>query len=479
MNIDVYRTHIILHPYNRDNRIESLERLFSVRDEYFQYNPIGLYLDTENEELRIPRGINISKLESIYDCNANIIKGYDDYNKLIAKLNYEPRDDNQTKAIAFLLGEGDYKNNKSYARKILELDTSMGKTYCATACMCYLKIATGIIVNSELLLEQWIDRITEYTNISEKEIFIVKGAASVNKIMKDKCKKVKVFIISHDTISSYGNKYGWHSVTELFKKMKIGLKIYDEAHLAFANIIKIDLFTNTRYTYYLSATAERTNIEENKLYKRIFGSVPILSIHRTKEEAYVNGIVLKYETEPTYIELGMMKNKKGMNVSKYMDYMVYGKGKYYFFKALRVVLNTMLNEEGSIMILLSRKRVIATVKEYIENEYPDIEVGIITSDVKGKEERKNELTKKVILSTYGSFGTGSDVDNVRTLYMCEPYSSKRNLRQCLGRLRYKKGRTLVYIELVDEGVPSRSNQFSKVEKTLLSLCKKVQAYEIN
>lgn len=479
MEIDVYRTHVVLKPYNSQTRFVDLERTFCIKDKYFRYIPIGLYLDKDKQELRLPRSVNVHELENVYNECANIHKGYDDYNKLIIKLKYEPRDENQRKAIAFLLGKEEYENNSSYAQKILELDTSMGKTFCAVAAISYLKMRAGIIVNKNLLIKQWISRITEYTNLSEKEIFVIQGAKKIEKVLNDECKKVKIFLISHETITHYANRNGWDSVTELFKKMKIGVKVFDEAHESFANIVKIDLFTNTRYTYYLSATAERSDYKENRLYKKVFGKVPTLSIHRSKKEAYVRGIVLKYETKPNYTDLAMIKNSYGMNINGYMNYMVYGKGEYYFFKAIRSIINTYSSNEEQIVFLLSRKKILKYVKEYIKKVFPDIKVGILDSDVKGDELRKKQMKKKIILTTFKTFGTGIDIDTVTTMVMCEPYSSKKTLKQALGRLRWTEdNKILTYIELVDIGIELRKRQFNKIEKTLLSLCTKVKSFEI-
>ena len=45
--------------------------------------------------------------------------------------------------------------------------------------------------------------------------------------------------------------------------MRVGIKFYDEAHLNFDNMCKIDYYTNTKYTMYITATPARSNEGEN------------------------------------------------------------------------------------------------------------------------------------------------------------------------------------------------------------------------
>lgn len=480
MHIDVKRTCIEIYPYNEDNRVENLERSLSVYSkEYFRYDPIGLYWDEEKEKLIIPRSMSIRQLEKTFDCPANVIREYDPISKVPIKLKYEPRDDIQRESIEFLLGKGKHEGLERYSRLMLELDTGMGKTFCSMAYVSYKQVKAAVIVNTSNLMEQWKERITEYTNLHEKEIFILAGSKSIDKVLNGDSDKYKIFIVSHKTIQSYAKKNGWDSIRELFKAMKIGVKIFDEAHLEMVNTLRIDMFSNTYKTIYITATANRSGYSEDHLYKQIYGQVPILQFHRSKEDAYMRSIIMEYDSSPSLSTQALLVNRHGLDGNKYIEYQFYGKGKQHFIKCINVIMNTVLPRDGKIAILLGKRNVARDTRKYLMEHYPELkdDVGLFTSDISDRQKKMKELEKRVICTTSKSFGTGTDLNNLRVIVMCEPYSSKVTLKQVTGRLR-DIGGEVYYFELVDTGVPQRFRQFNSVKKELLKRSEKVTSFNI-
>ena len=53
-------------------------------------------------------------------------------------------------------------------------------------------------------------------------------------------------------------KNGWENLNRFFEHIRVGIKVFDEAHLHFKSIMKVDLNTNVYKTFYLTATFERT-----------------------------------------------------------------------------------------------------------------------------------------------------------------------------------------------------------------------------
>lgn len=478
--IDVYRTCIKIHPYTEDNREQSLEKQYSVFDpNIFKITTMGFYYDEENQTMIFPRSVSIRFLERVFNTTANVHSDHDPIEKAIINLTTKPRDEVQKNAIAFITGKKDYKNLSSYSRLMLELDTGVGKTYCVIAAISLLKIKAAIILNRQGLIDQWMEKLQEFTTLNKHEIVVINGKAKVEKLLKGEYSKAKVFLISHKTINVYASNNGWYAVGELFKKMKIGLKVFDEAHLEIQNIIYIDLFTNTSKTVYLTATAKRSSYNENKMFKNIYGPVPVLTQKRTKKEAYVNSLILMYDSKPTYGMQGMVKTKYGLDGNKYSDYLVFGNGREKFFKALSLILNTFKKKEGKIAFLLKRKNAIVEVSKWIKENYPEFkkDVGLYYSDITDKEEKEKQLTKRIILTTYKSFGTGMDISDLHYLVMAEAYSSKVILEQTIGRLR-NIGGDLCYFELVDVGFDARFSQFQSIRKKLLSLSKEATVYKI-
>lgn len=476
--IDVNNTSIKIHPYEM-GEYPSLEKSLSLFDKLTFSLTTAYHYNEDNKVLTIPRGISIAKLESTFGVYANINKISDSYTRSIVKLNSPPRDEKQMEAIDFLLSNGNYKNLSSHSRLLLELDTGVGKTYCTIAAMCAMKIKGAVILNSLDLINQWKDRIMEYSNIVEGEIFIVKGLPTIKKILNGKTEKHKVYLISHATIRSYASSNGWEAVTDVFQKMNIGIKVYDEAHKELINTIFIDMFTNTKKTIYLTATAGRSDVFENKLYGRIYGSVPSLSIKRKKEEAYLTSIIIKYDSKPNIMDRQNMVSMKGLNSNLYLEYEVFGKGRLLFYRSIFTILETIkTKEDGQIAILAGRKNAVKDIIGFIEKNFPEYrgDIGEFTSDIKGAEKEKQK-SKKIIVTTFKSFGTGMDLKKLRYLIMCEPYSSKITLHQTTGRLR-DIGGNLYYFELVDIGIPSRLKQFNSIKNNLLSVSKHCKEFTI-
>ena len=108
---------------------------------------------------------------------------------------------------------------------------------------------TIIIVNRKNIVKNWIDSIDTYTDIDRRRILEL-NSSNIAKIMKNPAltKKYRIYVVTHRTLWSNGNTHGWDFIGSLFRNLGVGLKIYDEAHMEFHNMMMIDFHTNTRKT---------------------------------------------------------------------------------------------------------------------------------------------------------------------------------------------------------------------------------------
>lgn len=479
--IKVYATKIIITDYSLGDN-EELEEALSYWDKaLFRYVLFNAYYDEEKRYLYIPRGYSYSKLENQLNTGVERREDeYSEYDKIVFTLLKPPRDKKQTTALSFLAGVNGFELYAKKRRKMLQLGTGIGKTYIAIAIMWHFKLKGAIVMNKDGLIEQWRDKILEYTNITKEEIYIIRGGDSIDKLYdmnendKKKFNSIKVFIVSHATITAFANKSSWNKVTELYEMMRVGINIYDEAHLAYKNILMMDFHTNTYLTMYLTATAGKSDMNQNRLYIKAFSNLPTLTIKTEQAESKVTSFVIRYETEPTLMEQGLMKTRMGINRNYYMEYTM-TKGRELFFRALKLVINTFKDQDISIAILLLRIFAVYDVKEFLEKEFPELKgnIGTYISDIP-KNERKKELDKKIILTTAGSFGTGMDLEKLFVIVNAEPGSSKIVLEQNFGRLRNKG----YYFEIFDKGIIKRNNQFNIIKPKLTNLSKKVIIKEL-
>lgn len=457
-------THIEVSPYEKGEE-PHLEKSLQVFDWIYHRVTLSCFF-IENNTLLLPRSLSPTVLKAFFKSNIKIDNTEIEAKECIFELKTKPRDNNQYKAIRFLTGVKEFEKIKYCARLNLELDTGIGKTYCTIAALWYFKKNSAIIVHLSKLITQWKQRIIEYTNISEEEICIIKGKESIRKLQTKGIRNYKVFIVSHKTLGRYAKEEGWDKVQELFELMKIGIKVYDEAHLEFKNIIAIDLHTNVRKTFYLTATAGRSDKSQNKIYHKVLGSSPTLTIKIPQSERKNNSLIIKISTFPSQITEKSLYTQRGMNGVRYLRYL-FTKGFSELSRAIKLSLNALDSVEGTFAILVGLKENALILKNFIESNYENYkdDVGIVDSDVKEEDQQKVLKNKKIIITTNGSFGTGLDLKNLNVIINIEPYSSEITIRQLIGRLRNKG----FYIEIFDKTVEKRNSQFETV-KNIISEC---------
>ena len=447
--IIVKHSSIIINNYELGDS-PKLENYFSIYDRICHCNFLkGIEYIEEEKKLILPRGLDIYFLENIFGENAVLDVNHDEYDKVEPiMIKYLPRDNVQKEALSFMLGaKPQHKSNKMKSQLSVNLNTGVGKTYCSIAAISYLNIRSIIITSSINWLEQWKKCICEYTDTKPNEVYFLTGTPSIISLLKKDISKYKFILASHATIKSYGDKYGWDKVTELFKYMKIGLKFYDEAHLNFDNMCKIDYYTNTFKTYYVTATPARSDKDENFIYQLYFKNIPSIDLFDEENDPHTHYIAMKYNSRPTPQEISACKNKYGLDRNKYTDYIL-KKDNYY--KMLTIILDLALKQEGKTLIYIGTNNAIKRTMEWILENYPELHssVGMYTSII-NEEEKKIQLHKKIILSTTKSCGAAMDIKGLKmTVLLAEPFKSEILARQTLGRTR---DNNTFYIEVVDTG----------------------------
>lgn len=447
--IIVKHSSIIINDYNLGDS-PRLESWFKLYDEvYHKYYFKGLYYDKDNYKLYLPRGMNIIFLEEIFNEKAKI-----DYNcnKFVdigqVKLRKLPRNDRQKKALRFMLGKEEYKSNEFKSQFGINLPTGFGKTYCSIAVIAFLQIKPIIITSSISWLKQWKSCIQEYTDIKKNEIYLISGKRTVDNLLYDRKyqKQYRILLASDSTLKAYGDEEGWDKITKLFQLNGIGLKFYDEAHLHFDNLYKIDFFTNVYKSYYLTASPERSDDDENKIYQIYFKNIPEINMFDKKLDAHVNYISIKYNSKPSPFQISKCRNKYGLNKNLYANYVV-NQDNYY--KLLVVLLSIALSHEGKILVFIGTNDAINTTKKWLIDEFPELNgnIGVYTSII--KENKEEELNNKIILSTTKSAGTAKDIKNLKfVIVLAEPFKSRVLAKQSLGRCRDSN---TYYQDIVDLG----------------------------
>lgn len=426
-----------------------LEYLFSVwNPTYHQSFLKAIEYDEENKKLIIPRGFDINYLRNTFVCEPVVDKKSDPYiDSDPLPIKYLPKDGRQLEILKFVLGKEKYYYTKTKSQLSCNSGTGTGKTFITIAAMCYTGARTIIIINSIDWLNQWKSKIFEYTQLTEKQIYMISGASSIYKILNRDPLQYQVILASHATIRSYGDTNGWDKVDELFKYLKCSFKVYDEAHLYFDNICKIDYHSNTKKTLYLTATPARSSKEENQIYQMYFKNIPSISLFNEETDPHVNYCAMHFNSHPSALDIKRCQNQYGFDRNKYVSYVV---NRPNFLKLVTLLIDMVHNINGKILIFIGTNAGIKVVYDYIISQFPFLNghVGIYTS-ASEKETKELNLYNKIILSTTKSSGTASDIKDLRcVINLAEPFKSEVLSRQTLGRCR--EDNTL-YIDVVDTG----------------------------
>lgn len=449
--IEVRNTCIIIHDYDLGD-VPLLEEIFKV------YNPIthsfdvfGMYYEESTRRLFLPAGLDLWKIkkyfnEKYYDrILSHPYKTIDDL-----KMKLMPRDEEQREALRFMVGLNEYEDNFRTNQLSVNLNTGKGKTYCSIATIAFFKVKSIIITGSNSLLSQWADNIVDYTNLSHRDIFHISGSDTINMIlqgMSNKAENCSVFLCSHGTLKSFGDTYGWDGVYKLFETIGIGIKIYDEAHTHFENMLMIDFFTNVWKTYYVTATPGRSNWRENRIFQLSIKNVPSIDLFDENNDPHTDYVAIKWNSRPSPLQISACKNKYGLDRMKYIDYVTRNPN---FYSMMRIIMDLVKKCKGRVLMYVGTNDGILRVYYWIATNYPEFigDIGIFTS-LLDKSNKLEEKKKKILLSTTKSAGLGEHIEGLKmTIVLAEPFKSEILARQTLGRTRDPN---TLYIELVDMG----------------------------
>ena len=470
--IRVKHTSIVIPEYNLGDDDE-LERSLSVWDEVcYQRIEKGFMYKEDTRELIVPRGISTKYLEKRFDMMSVMDDHHDPCEAAVYKLKMEPRDDIQRRGISFLLGEGEFSYTKKYSQLALNFDTGYGKTYTAIATLTMLKTKAIIITNQNALKEQWIKEFKEKTFLDEKFMCDISGKQSLKKLLDGK-NIYKVYFVNHQTLNAHAKANGWNAVGELFKTLKVGVKIFDEAHLQFDNMMRIDFSTNTKRTFYLTANFERTHYSDNKLFNICFKNAVQYGLEeKVNARKHIKYLAVFFDSKPVGMDRVFIKNRFGLDKNRYIEYEL-DKGK--IFDVLDFVIEGICKSKS--LVLFSTIAATELYYEHIIKKYPDKIVSLINSTA--SEDRKtNVQIADIIVSTPKSLGVGIDVKGLKFIINTEPYSSRITANQVPGRLRVLSDtENSGYIELVDVGFPIIMQSYKKRLKYLKEKCSETKIFE--
>ena len=468
MNYDIYNTHQEIYPYRKDD-YPVIENMYIAIDHHTQKEYPCAYM-IQDGKLYLPRGNHISKTENIINVKANYINESDPFEKMSRKFNaeYDPRNKLQEESINFLI-------NEKGSQLGLNLGTGDGKTFCVAYASTTLQEKAIIITPNETLKGQWIETYHKMFDYKVKNLINIAGSNIIQAILNDEVELADIYFVNHQTLRSFMTNTNGYNLHRFFNKIKVGIKVYDESHMEFGNILLIDFFTNTNRTWYLTATFDRSDKTESVCFKKAFNSVITFGEMESAaiRKKHVIYHIVNINSRATFKEK-MKINKYGrMTSASYGNYAFNLDKNQTAYNAILNIINKVKHLEGKILIFVPIIEAADKVVEQLKKDCSEKSIGAFHSKV-CKSEKEDAIKKDIIVSTIKSCGTGKHIPALRVLVCSEPAASKVLASQVLGRLRpYSKDDDTYYFDIIDVCIPACIWWWKSRFKAIQNLVKKV------
>ena len=362
---------------------------------YYLPRYYGLTNYGEPDENRLPKGedINIAFQGDLRDYQNHIVEVY--------------------KKSAYSVGGG-----------LLEIPCGRGKTVIALKIISELKKKTLVIVHKGFLLNQWIERISQF--LPEAKVGRIQG-----QILDIEGKDIVIGMLQSLSMKEYPDS--------LFHQF--GLTIVDECHHISSEVFCRSLQKIiTRYTLGLSATMQRKD-GLTKVFKMFLGeivyseerestdSVLVKAIQFVTDDKEFNEMCYDYRGSPAYSTM----------ISKLC---AFNNRSEFILKVLSKEL--AIAPEQQIMVLAHNKNILTYLHDAIAHRQIAT-VGYYVGGMKEPALKKSESCQ-IIIATYAMASEALDIKTLTTLVLATP---KTDIVQAVGRiLRVKHERPLV-IDIVD------------------------------
>ena len=322
------------------------------------------------------------------------------------------------------------------------MQTGKGKTYCATKSS--ISFETYILVLCSGLLEQWKENFLEKTTVDEKDIFVIQGVSSVQKIIHiletDKEHRPKILIGSIETVrlwvlaqsNPYDKMMTWF---DFLNEYGIGVKIDDEFHLNFAALVLIDLMSNVQTNMYLSATPKRSKSQAQAILNRIFPSEIIGG--QNQYDKYIDTTMYTYRLEVNKPQ--RFNTNYGYSHAKYeMELINNSQTRKRFVNEVLFPIvdseyvNVRVEKGQKCLIFVQTVAFAQRLQQYLDFYYNGrFDIRTYLSD----DPEDNLFESDIIVSTPKSCGTGVDIKNLITVINTVSFSSEPLCEQMFGRIR--------------------------------------------
>lgn len=463
MKIELERTRIIISNYNKFDR-HDLEEIVSTSDRTFFYE------DKEKHRICVLPGlaedIKNAFPEAIFEDKS---KSYWDYAKITpVKHDAEPRNQLQKDFINFLVKSA----NEQKGKVVGVLAPGTGKTFMACYTALKLGLRTLIIAPNAQIRDQWVHTLL---NMFGVDLYNVSNATNPREFNR---RDTDFVCCTQSLLTAIDKSY---DLEKLLKDSKFGIKIIDETHLFFNNLLRVDGSSNICYNWYLTGTYGRSGQEENQLFLNMFKDSEIFSVPEGKKTffnrkpgniygekphtfvtmVWTHSTINKAQTKSVMISTRPSQRtgdflRYGISIPAYTQVVLPTDGRRtpFFETILKVIkLADRKVNYGKMLILLPTVEVVDMFHAIVSDMFPRKVVARVHSKVKIPSLEILKRESDIIVSTIKSTGTGFDWKGLAKLVVADQYKSPILCSQVVGRLRRRADKRPTYMwDIVDADI---------------------------
>lgn len=301
---------------------------------------------------------------------------------------------------------------------ILSLGCGGGKTVCAINLVCHYKVKTLVVVNRDFLLNQWKERIKQF---SDAKIGIIKQKT----IIVEDC-DIVIAMLHSLSLKEYSDS--------IFKEF--GFVIVDECHHISSRVFSKALpKIACKYTLGLTATPERQD-KLSCVFYWYLGDISYQKKEKLMNETSVQ--IIKYRSDSELFEPVMIQTqvKSIFNVAGMINNITeHELRNQYIIQMIRHLMNNNTKEYKDtnryILVLSERREHLKKLKHACE--LLDLSCGLYIGGMKPPDLKRSE-TKDIIFATSNLVQEAFDLPKLNTLIMTTP---KKNIEQMVGRIQRK------------------------------------------
>lgn len=317
----------------------------------------------------------------------------------------------------------------------IKVPPGAGKTIIALYIIGELKKRTIILVHNNTLVNQWLDRIEEFTNISRENVLVLSNKKLSSLLEYE---KYPIVISTVQTILSIKIRASAKE-KRYFKRAKFGILVVDEAHTTTGapKFSQASLLINAQTVIGLSATPYRFD-QNHDIIEMHLGKIFAKSSIETMP---VKVFVVLFD-----FEIFQGKRKKFIHwhgkflKSRYLNFLERSEP---LNKILDKILEKVTLEDRDILFIAERKKFLEKIKE----RHPEKNITLFIGQ-NGAE----HLTGKIVLATVQKARDGLDLAHKDCLILSSPIS---NIEQAVGRVRryLPNKKKPILFDIVDIGCP--------------------------